>query len=149
MRWHDRSFAELSVSELYAIITLREAVFVVEQACIYPECDGTDRVARHLWATPDDADDILAYLRIIPAGEKFAELAIGRVLVAPAARGTGLGRELMERGIVAAGPQVIRIGAQVHLERFYASLGFRRESDVYDDHGIPHIEMLRPATPPR
>ena len=49
----------------------------------------------------------------------------------------------MTRGIAACGAGPIRIGAQAHLEKFYGDLGFTRASDVYDEDGIPHIEMLR------
>jgi len=142
--WHVRTFAELSAFELYAIMALRQRVFVVEQNCPYLDADGYDQVSRHVWAARGDA--IAAYLRIVPAGEKFAELSIGRVITAPGARGTGLGRELVKRGIAVAGAVPIRLGAQAHLEKFYAELGFARASDVYDEDGIPHIEMLRPAS---
>ena len=142
MDWHERSFAELTTGELYAIVGLREQVFVVEQRCAYLDADGYDREARHLWAADGGAP--IAYLRVLAAGAKFAEASIGRVVVAASARGTGLGRELMRRGIaMCAGP--IRIGAQAHLERFYAELGFRAVSPPYDEDGIPHIEMVRPA----
>jgi ElaA protein len=139
--WHVRTFAELTVSELYAIMELRQRVFVVEQKCVYQDADGVDPVSRHVWAQRGDA--IAAYLRIVPAGVKFAELSIGRVITSPDFRGSGLGRELMKRGIAAAGAGPIRIGAQAHLEKFYAELGFTRASDVYDEDGIPHLEMVR------
>ena len=141
LRWHDRAFGELSITELYAIIALRERVFVVEQACAYLDADGYDPVARHLWA---EAGAIQAYLRIMPAGTKFAELSIGRVVTAPEARGTGLGRAVMRRALDAVGPVPVRIGAQAHLERFYGELGFRRASADFVEDGIPHLEMLRP-----
>ena len=142
LTWHVRTFSELSVAELYAIMALRQRVFVVEQNCPYLDADGVDDRSTHVWATRGDA--IHAYLRIVPAGVKFAEVSIGRVITAPEARGTGLGRELMKRGIAAAGVGPVRIGAQAHLEKFYGELGFTRASDVYDEDGIPHIEMLRP-----
>jgi len=142
MKWFDRAFAELSVDELYAIIALRELVFVVEQNCPYQDADGVDQVSRHVWAT-DDAGAISAYLRIVPAGRKFDELSIGRVIIAPAARGTGLGKTLMKRGIELAGAVPIRLGAQAHLQKFYGDLGFVVASDIYDEDGIPHVEMLR------
>jgi ElaA protein len=147
LRWHDRAFDELTARELYAIVTLRERVFVVEQRCAYLDADGVDLVSRHLWATADDPADpaVHAYLRIVPAGVKFAEISIGRVITAPEARGTGLGRVLMRRGLDAVGPVTVRIGAQAHLERFYGELGFVRASAIYDEDGIPHIEMLRAA----
>jgi ElaA protein len=143
--WHLRTFAELTASELYAILALRQRVFVVEQRCPYLDADGIDPVSRHLWAERGGA--IAAYLRIVPAGVKFPEPSIGRVITAPEARGAGLGRELMKRGIAAAGAAPIRIGAQAHLEKFYGELGFRRASEIYDEDGIPHVEMIRPATP--
>ena len=143
LRWHDRAFAELAVAELYAIVALRERVFVVEQACAYLDADGLDPTSRHLWAAAGDA--IHAYLRIVPAGAKFAEISIGRVIVAAEARGTGLGKELMTRGLAIAGEVPVRISAQAHLERFYRELGFVPASEIYDEDGIPHLEMLRAA----
>jgi ElaA protein len=142
--WHVRTFEELTVAELYAIMALRQRVFVVEQSCAYQDADGLDQASRHVWAQRGDV--IAAYLRIVPAGVKFEELSIGRVITAPEARGTGIGRELMKRGIAAAGNVPIRIGAQAHLEKFYGELGFTRASDVYDEDGIPHIEMLRASS---
>jgi ElaA protein len=143
MRWQAKAFAELTVGELYAILVLRARVFIVEQNCPYLDPDGADPASRHLWAERDGV--LLAYLRIVPPGVKYAEISLGRVITAPEARGTGLGRELMTRGIAACGDVSIRIGAQAHLERFYGELGFVRASDVYDEDGIPHIEMLRAA----
>lgn len=142
MRWHEKAFDELSVGELYAILALRGRVFVVEQNCPYLDPDGADLVSRHVWAT-NEAGDIVAYLRVVPEGVKFAEVSIGRVITAPEARGTGLGKELMRRGIAAVGVAPIRIGAQAHLEKFYGELGFTRASEPYDEDGIPHVEMLR------
>ena len=141
LRWHDRTFGELTTNELYAITQLRERVFVVEQRCVYLDADGVDLLSRHVWA--DEAGALRAYLRIVPAGMKFVELSIGRVIIAPEARGTGLGKELMRRGIEGAAGAPIRIGAQAHLEKFYGDLGFQRASDPYDEDGIMHIEMTR------
>ncbi len=141
--WHLREFRELSTSELYAIVELRERVFVVEQKCVYLDADGLDPRSRHLWAERDGA--IVAYLRIVPAGAKYDELAIGRVVTAPEVRGSGLGRELMRRALDAIGGAAVRISAQAHLEAFYSSLGFHTASLPYDEDGIPHVEMIRPS----
>jgi ElaA protein len=142
LAWHAKQFSELTVAELYSILALRGRVFVVEQNCPYLDPDGADQASSHVWAA-DDTGAIHAYLRVVPAGTKFAEVSIGRVITAPEARGTGLGKELMRRGIAAAGAGPIRIGAQAHLEKFYGELGFVRASEPYDEDGIPHIEMLR------
>jgi len=155
LRWHERAFGELSVSELYAIIELRERVFVVEQTCVYLDADGLDPGCRHLWAEASQAPaagaapevgvagGLRAYLRIVPAGAKYAEVSLGRIVTAPEARGTGLGRTLVGRGLAAVGAVPVRISAQAHLERFYAGFGFRCASEPYLEDGIPHVEMLR------
>jgi ElaA protein len=141
--WHERTFTELSVTELYAIVNLRERVFVVEQRCVYLDADGHDVVARHVFATTTGGARVVAYLRVLPAGTRFAEVSIGRVVVAPEVRGTGLARELIDRALAAHGGTSVRLAAQAHLEAFYASFGFRRASEVFDEDGIPHVEMLR------
>lgn len=37
----------------------------------------------------------------------------------------------------------IKIGAQVYLQNFYESLGFKTINDGYDEDSIPHIDMIR------
>jgi ElaA protein len=141
LHWHEREFAELSVDELYALVMLRERVFVVEQNCVYLDADGLDPACRHLWARRGAR--IVAYCRIVPPNRVYDEIAIGRVITAPEERGTGLGRELMRRAIAICGAQRIRIGAQAHLQRFYGELGFVADGEVYDEDGIPHVQMVR------
>ena len=159
MRWLGKDFKELTARELYSIIALRQRVFVVEQTCVYLDADGLDPECHHLWAeTGGDAlaehsgametdRVIVAYLRIVPAGLRFAEVSIGRVVTAPEARGTGLGRELMQRGLALVrereGLVPVCLSAQTHLERFYGALGFVRTSANYDEDGIPHLKMRR------
>ena len=145
MRWRSLPFAELTVDELYEILTLRQRVFVVEQTCPYLDCDGKDHQALHLLGR-DDEGHLVAYARLLPPGASFDELSIGRVVTAPEVRRTGAGRELMREAIArtraAFGPGPLRIGAQRYLERFYGELGFRVAGAPYDEDGIPHIEML-------
>jgi ElaA protein len=98
----------------------------------------------HLLAT--DAEGLVGYARILGPGVRFEETSIGRVIVAKRARGAGLGRRLMNEaiaGIEANGHVPIALSAQVHLERFYASLGFV-PGERYDEDGIPHVAMRRP-----
>lgn len=142
LTWHDASFDALTTADLHAILALRCAVFVVEQACPYLDVDGLDPVARHVWATDQDGR-LVAYLRVLPPGAKFAEATIGRVAIAPAARGAGLGYELMRHGLAAIGPQPAALSAQAHLTQFYAALGFAAIGPAYDDDGIPHVDMRR------
>jgi ElaA protein len=95
----------------------------------------------------DGERSLAAYLRCVPPGVKYAEASLGRVLTSETARGTGIGGQLLEEGVRRAEAlhpgSGIRISAQLYLKRFYEGFGFRTTSDVYDEDGIPHIEMLR------
>ncbi|WP_078085766.1 GNAT family N-acetyltransferase [Microbulbifer mangrovi] len=148
-RWS--SFDQLTSTELYEILRARQEVFVVEQECAYQDTDGKDQHAWHFacWDTDSEAPALLAYLRVVSPGKKYAEPSIGRVLTRSSVRGTGIGRELMRLGIehtLQEYPKArIRISAQLYLKRFYEALGFEQCSETYDEDGIPHIEMLRPA----
>ena len=53
MREHEKPFAALTAAELYAILTLRQEVFVVEQTCAYLDCDGHDAAHIHVPAVAD------------------------------------------------------------------------------------------------
>jgi ElaA protein len=143
-----RTWAELTRDELYALMALRQEVFVVEQRCPYLDADGYDPLASHLWATGPSGDGPIAYCRIFPAGVKYPEASIGRVVSAGSARRTGAGRALMAEALRrmdadAAGTAVVRISAQSYLQRFYEGFGFRVVSDAYLEDDIPHVEMLR------
>lgn len=145
--WRWCAFEALSVYELQAIYMARQQVFAVEQACAYLDADGYDAASHHLaaWATGHAVP--LAYARVVHPGFKYAEPSIGRVITTDAARGTGLGRELVQRAITHCTQmfprQGIRISAQTRLERFYAEAGFAAVGAPYLEDGIPHTEMLR------
>ena len=149
--WQWNSFADLTAAQLYAMLALRQEVFVLEQACLYPDIDGLDPGAHHLlgWRSDGGRPALVAHLRCLAPGAKYDEMSIGRVVTSPAARGTGLGRELVAQGLALARAlhpgHAIRIGAQAHLERFYASFGFVTVSEPYDEDGILHIDMLLAA----
>ncbi|VVD93353.1 GNAT family N-acetyltransferase [Pandoraea anhela] len=147
MEWMCKSFDELGSALLYRILAARNAVFVVEQQCPYQDIDGRDPRSLHLVA--QDAQQIAAYLRLLPPGLAYEEASIGRVITASSHRGTGLGRELLARAVAIADAQwptaALRIGAQAHLEAFYGAFGFVKASEPYDEDGILHIEMVRPV----
>ncbi len=148
--WQWLSFDQLNIHELYQLLRLRQAVFAVEQDCVYQDCDNIDQQCWHLIGREPSSSEISAYLRVVPAGIKYPEIAIGRVVTSGEARDRGYGRLLMQEGIDRILQQwpnsAIRISAQAHLERFYGSLDFARVSAPYEEDGIPHIEMLRSPT---
>ncbi len=140
-----KHFTELTTPELYEILRLRSEVFVVEQNCPYLDMDNKDQKSFHLLYYTDG--ELSAYTRLLPAGLSFNEVSIGRVVSSPVHRGKGLGKQLMEASIQACeelfGKSPIRIGAQHYLLKFYQSLGFKEEGALYDEDGIPHIEMVK------
>lgn len=144
--WVWRSFSELTAYELYDILVLRQTVFVVEQNCAYLDADGVDRQSRHLYRR-DQSGMMIAYLRLVDPGVKYAEPSIGRVITHPSVRRTGVGRELMAEGLRGAARYypgaAVRIGAQRWAESFYRSLGFECTGHEYMEDDIPHVEMLR------
>jgi ElaA protein len=137
---HVRSFDELDGRTSYLLWQLREAVFVVEQACPYQELDGRDleESTRHVWV--EEQGRPVAYLRILSDG---ASARIGRVLVAQGHRGRGLARVLMERALREIGSQPSVLDAQVHLARWYEGFGYRPNGPEFLDDGIPHLPMRR------
>lgn len=46
--WTCKHFNELTLHELYAIIELRNEVFVVEQQCVFQDADNKDQQAHHV-----------------------------------------------------------------------------------------------------
>ena len=144
LQWSCKSFHELSTDELYKIIQLRSSVFVVEQNCIYQDCDDKDQQSFHLMGWQNDA--LVAYARLLPAGLAFPSPSIGRVVTATSTRKIGYGRELMSLAIekirLLYGDNIIIIGAQVYLKSFYASFGFECSGDIYLEDGIEHIKMI-------
>ena len=147
LQWRWCRLGELTATELQRIHGARQQVFVLEQHCAYLDADDYDEASFHLAAWSPQQRLPLAYARVVDPGVKYPEPSIGRVLTTPAARGTGLGRELVRRAVahtVAAYPgQGIRISAQAHLEAFYREAGFVAQGEGYLEDDIPHIEMWR------
>jgi len=143
LTWRCVAFPELTGQELYALLKLRVDVFVVEQQCPYPELDGQDEEALHVLGT--STEQLVAYARILPP-HGDGPLHIGRVVVHPEHRGTGLGMEVMRVSLRMVreryGAVPVALSAQSHLQRFYESLGFVRTSEEYVWDGIPHVDML-------
>lgn len=143
--WKIKTFEELTVPELYAIIKARIDVFVVEQDCPYPDLDDYDQKAIHLWA--EQEGEVLANCRIFDRGIKYPETSIGRVLTTEKARGKNLGKQLIGYAVETIENRFhtsgIRISAQDYLLRFYSSFGFEDTGKKYLEDNIPHTEMLR------
>lgn len=147
LNWQIKSFHQLNGDELYEILKLRVDVFVVEQACPYPELDGKDRHSQTLHVMGKDGNNkICAYLRILAPGVSYKQSSIGRVVVEKKHRGNGSSRQMVGFALEAIKEKWpdagIKIGAQTYLKNFYASFGFTQISESYLEDGIPHIDMV-------
>ena len=142
--WKYVAFDELTLRELYELLQLRTEVFTVEQNCVFQDIDGADDQAMHLLGTQNN--QLVAYARCFPAGVKFAEASIGRVVTRSLARGSGLGHLLIQQAVSSVcafwGPQPIRIGAQARLKAYYSGHGFVDVGVPYVEDGIDHLEMV-------
>lgn len=128
---------------LYRIARLRQEVFVVEQACAYPDLDGRDLepTTTQIWAE-DASGEIAATLRVLDERHQEPDLrSIGRVVTAPAWRGRGVAAALLEAAIAQCGGGPILIHAQAHLAPWYGRFGFAACGEEFLEDGIPHLPM--------
>ncbi len=136
-----KRFEELTTEELYEILRIRVAVFVVEQNCPYQEIDNKDKQSFHIYLK--DEDGIQAYLRVVDKGVSFDEVSIGRVIAVK--RRCGIGSRIVAEGIQVAKTRLkaaaIKIEAQTYAKTLYEKHGFRQVSEEFLEDGIPHVLM--------
>ena len=141
MEYVVKKYDELTRDELFEIYKLRLAVFVVEQRCPYQDVDDFDKFALHIKIVENG--EILAYLRVLPAGTVFDDVSIGRVIAVR--RRQGFGTLIVQAGIRAAyerfGAKKIVLEAQTYARGLYEKLGFVQTSEEFLEDGIPHIKM--------
>lgn len=143
------TFDELSPSQLYAVLALRSAIFVVEQNIVYQDMDGYDDRCLHLCQY--ESDTLIGYARIVPPGLKYEEPAVGRLVVDQAYRGRKIGGDLLLAGAKEIwkryGEQTVLIEAQSQLQKYYESLGFTALTEPYMLEGLMHVKMaLEPSS---
>ena len=136
---------DLDATTLYELLKLRVEVFVVEQACPYPELDGRDLQSqtRHFWLQ-EPTGEVISTLRLMeenPNGHKL--FRIGRVCTKHAARGQGHTARLMAAALADVGEHRCEINAQTYLIEMYAQHGFVVDGDEFLEDGIPHVPMVR------
>lgn len=134
-----KPFEELTTRELYEILKVRAAVFVVEQEICYQDMDDIDFSAIHvaLWCD----NQIVAYSRVFK-DETPGAWHIGRVLTTQ--RNKNYGLQVMKEAIKVAkilGAEQVKIEAQSYATGFYEKLGFRICSDEFLIDGIWHKRM--------
>ena len=133
---------EMTPEKLLDILKLRQDVFIVEQECIYPDIDDTDRHAVH--AVLEEDGQILAYLRIFHRSGEENTAQIGRVI--SAVRRKGYGSEILKAALGYAKDIMhcsdAYLEAQCYAAGFYAREGFEICSDEFLEDGILHVQMM-------
>ncbi|GAB3761923.1 ElaA protein [Nocardioides ginsengisegetis] len=132
-------FAALDARTAYDVWRLRQAVFVVEQACPYPDLDGRDVEpgTRHVLLR-DSGDALLGYARVLDDASTWR---IGRVVLTPEARGRGLADLVMGTALQVCPDRDVVLDAQVPLAGWYAGFGFVADGAEFLEDGIPHVPM--------
>jgi len=140
----NKGFEELTNRELYQIIQLRIASFMVEQGALYQDLDGVDLTARHLILIKENT--ISGYLRLSDPNDEKQGVKLSRLCVAIENRGHEMGYSLLKAAIEFATQnqyQTIYLTAQEYLAEYYKGLGFIQASATYMINNIAHIEMQR------
>ena len=134
---------ELSPEKLLDILKLRQDVFIVEQACIYPDIDETDRYAVH--AVLEEGGQVIACLRIFRRAGEENTAQIGRVV--SAVRRKGYGTEILKAALEYAKDimhcREAYLEAQCYASGLYEKQGFHIVSEPFSEDGIPHVRMRR------
>jgi len=140
-----KTFNELSSKEIYEIIVLRQAVFIVEQNCPYPDADGLDFDSIHICLYENNK--LAAYARVIPKGLSYPNYtAIGRVVSSDQFRGKGYGKIVFQKALQTClktfPDDNIKLSSQTYIQKFYADFGFKATGNEYLEDDIPHIAMV-------
>ncbi len=119
---------------------LRYQVFVIEQKVPEEmEWDEFDEIAWHAIVTADN--QTVGTGRLILDGH-IAK--IGRMAVQSSRRNKGIGKSILNALIQTAkekGAQECILHAQTHAIAFYAKADFEPNGPIFDEAGVPHVEM--------
>jgi len=135
---------ELDPVTFYEVLRLRVDVFVVEQACPYPELDGRDLEPGCSWVWAVRDGRIVGTLRLLIEDTPDAgTVRIGRVATAASARSSGVANRMLAFALDQVAGQAVVLDAQSYLEGWYQRFGFVRAGAEFVEDGIPHVPMRR------
>jgi len=137
--------------DLASALAIREIVFIEEQSVpVGLERDQEDAKAFHLLAY--DGLHAIGTGRLVtlpnpPTGERGSWGQIGRMAVLDSWRKRGVGRALLlalEAEAKHRKLDGLMLHAQIVARDFYRALGYHDASPLFDEAGIPHLEMRKP-----
>lgn len=131
--------------QLQDALTVREQVFIEEQN-FAPEVenDQYDFVAKHIVIYEHEQPIATGRVHVV---ENTAKLE--RISVLKPYRGQGIGKmvlEALEKVAQMDGLLKATLDAQTHAQSFYEKLGYYAVSDIFEEHGIPHLVMVKDFT---
>ena len=145
IEWIWQEFEQITGPQMHEILRLRQDIFIVEQKCLYTDADTLDASSLHL-SGRDATGKVVVYARLCFPGSRYAEPSIGRLLTMKGRRGAGLARYAVnlciEKAVAEWQSRSVRISAQLYLRDFYTGIGFTEISEIYDEDGINHIDMI-------
>jgi predicted GNAT family N-acyltransferase len=122
------------------VMPIRHEVFIMEQEVpVELEWDEFDQDALHAIVKKDQ--EVIGTARLII---DKANARIGRMAIQKEYREQGIGQKLLSILIQTAkekGAQECILHAQVHAIAFYAKADFEPHGPIFDEAGIPHVEM--------
>ena len=131
-------FDSLGPELAYDLLRLRQDVFVVEQACPYPDLDGRDLEDGTRHVVLRDAEELLGCARVLDDGDVWR---VGRVALRTEARGQGLADHLVTTALQVCQGRDVVLDAQSPLRPWYEGFGFVVTGPEFLEDGIPHLPM--------
>lgn len=139
-----------SEAELFQALAIREVVFIEEQHVPEGiERDAEDARAYHVLAFQGGhavGTGRLVVLPQAPGGRQGTWAQVGRMAVLKAHRKARIGSRLLETLETEArrqGVKGIMLHAQLYALDFYRKHGYEPVGAVFEEAGIPHLEMLK------
>ena len=130
---------DLDAQTIYALLRLRQEVFIVEWGSSHLDIDGrdTESATVHLWAERDG--EVLAALRVV--AETDGTLRIERLATRFGARGRGIAGRLLDYAVKMAGERRLLLDAPTALEPWCERFGFARAGEPFTAEGIQQVTM--------
>ncbi len=127
---------------------LGKPVFLAQRPFLVGHLGQYLRFDKALEAVGEDvAGHAEAALEVVETAHAEKAVAQYQQVSSSAARGQGLGHQLMERALQAAErlwlDTPVYLSAQAHLQAYYGRYGFVAVTEVYLEDDIPHIGMRR------
>jgi predicted GNAT family N-acyltransferase len=152
MDWKCCEFNQMTARELYEVLRMRSAVFVVEYAHIHLDLDNRDEEALHVFAFDEGRAGlrVMAYARLFPGDDQDPEVMIDRILTHPERRDDDTHGMLIAHALAAAsamGPEhPIHADVPAYREACYEAFGFKKIAGPFLECGISCLTMVwRPS----